>query len=80
LAGVREALFRGDKIAAIEFYRQRTVMGLAEAKRAVERIEAELRSTSPDNFVTTSSGQGCLGMAAMICVLVVDVVLWLAWK
>lgn len=55
-------------------------MGLAEAKRAVERIEAELRSTSPDNFVTTSSGQGCLGMAAMICVLVVDVVLWLAWK
>ena len=80
LAGVREALFRGQKILAIRLYRESTGMGLAEAKRAVEKMEAELRSTSPEQFVVTSSGKGCFGMAVMICVMVVGGILWLAWK
>jgi len=80
LPGVQEAIFRGEKIAAIQLYRQQTGAGLAEAKMAVERIEAESRTKSPDKFTTTASGKGCLGMVAALCVLVVAVALWLAGK
>ena len=37
---VLEALRRGDKIAAIKFYREATGAGLAEAKEQVEAIQA----------------------------------------
>ena len=80
MADVREAVFRGEKIQAIRLYRQHTGTGLAEAKSAVERLEADLRSTSPDKFTASSAGKGCLGMAAMICGTVVAAVLWFSAK
>ncbi len=39
---IEEALRRGDKIEAIKIYRELTGAGLAEAKRAVDGIEAGL--------------------------------------
>ena len=50
LPQIREALFRGNKIEAIRLYRNCTGSGLAEAKVAVERLEAELRAAEPDRF------------------------------
>ncbi len=40
---IQDALRRGDKIEAIKIYRQLTNAGLAEAKRAVESMEARFR-------------------------------------
>ncbi len=39
---IQEALRRGDKIEAIKIYRQLTNAGLAEAKRAIDNLEANL--------------------------------------
>lgn len=50
LAQIEEALAMGRKIEAIKLYRQRSGAGLAEAKEAVERLEAELRAASPEKF------------------------------
>jgi len=80
LPGVKAAVLRGEKIAAIMLYREQSGAGLREAKVAVEKIEAELRAKSPDKFTAAASGKGCLGMLAAVCVLVVAIVLWLAEK
>lgn len=40
---IQEALRRGDKIGAIKIYRELTGVGLAEAKQAVEAMEARSR-------------------------------------
>ncbi|HLO14010.1 MAG TPA: ribosomal protein L7/L12 [Anaerolineales bacterium] len=37
---VEEALRRGNKIEAIKIYRELTGVGLAEAKKAIEKLEA----------------------------------------
>ncbi len=39
---IQEALRRGDKIEAIKIYRQLTNAGLAEAKQAIDNLEANL--------------------------------------
>lgn len=54
LAQITEDLFRGQKIKAIKLYRECTGAGLAEAKAAVDQLEAELRAAEPDKF----GGQG----------------------
>jgi ribosomal protein L7/L12 len=58
---IKEAIFRGQKIAAIKLYREAAGLGLAEAKDAVDRLEAELRSSAPYEFKAAES-RGCLGM------------------
>lgn len=50
-------LERGEKIGAIKFYREKTGLGLKEAKDAVEAIEARL-GLAP----APGSGGGCFGM------------------
>ena len=65
---IREAIFRGQKIAAIKSYREATGLSLAEAKEAVERLEAELRSSSPTEFKNVES-RGCLGLVLILIVL-----------
>jgi hypothetical protein len=74
-ARIREALFRGQKIEAIKLYRQAADAGLAEAKTAVEKLEAELRVASPEKFVA-APGKGCLGIAVTVCAVVLPVILW----
>ncbi len=44
---VTDLLMRGDLIEAIKVYRQHTGAGLAEAKQAVEAIQATLKSSKP---------------------------------
>ena len=47
---VKAALLEGNKIQAIKLYREQTGVGLKEAKEAVEKLEAELRGSSPAGF------------------------------
>src|SRR5688572_29254598 len=58
LARVKEAIFRGQTIEAIRLYRETTGAGLAEAKTAVEQLEAELRAAEPDGFAAGGTGPG----------------------
>ena len=77
LAPIKDELFHGRKIDAIKLYRRSTGVGLAEAKSAVEKLEQELRETSPDKFIATPQGQGCLGLVIAGCVLT-SLAIW--WK
>jgi len=65
-AEINEAIFAGKKIVAIKLYRERTQAGLAEAKRAVEEIEEQLRASAPGLFAKPAS-KGCF---AAICFLI----------
>jgi len=56
---INEAVFAGKKIQAIKLYREQTHTGLAEAKRAVEEIEKQLRLSAPGLF-TAPASKGCL--------------------
>ena len=62
---IKEALYRGRKIEAIKIYRKATGMGLAEAKAAVETLEAGLRATEPQNFLAQTERRGCLGLVLL---------------
>lgn len=55
---IKEALFIGRKIAAIKLYQQQTGLGPADAKATVEKLEAELRLSSPERF-TRPPASGC---------------------
>jgi ribosomal protein L7/L12 len=70
---IKEAVFRGEKIAAIKLYREATGLGLVEAKEAVERLEAELRSSSPFEFKKEES-RGCLGIVLIFIVLAAGII------
>jgi ribosomal protein L7/L12 len=72
---ISEALFAGDKILAIKLYREQTHAGLADAKRAVEQIEAHLRASAPGLF-GKPSGKGCLVSLCFVATL--GVTLWKA--
>ncbi|MEY4484385.1 MAG: hypothetical protein RL693_1837 [Verrucomicrobiota bacterium] len=75
LSAIKETIFRGEKIAAIKLYREAIPSGLAEAKDAVEKIEAGLRQTSPEKFTSPPAGKGCVGVLAL-SVAVIVVVAW----
>ena len=53
---IKEALARGHKIDAIRLYRECTGAGLAEAKTAVEQLEARMRADRPDAFAGPVDG------------------------
>jgi ribosomal protein L7/L12 len=68
-AAINEAIFAGKKIAAIKLYREWTQSGLAEAKRAVEEIEEQLRASAPGLFAKPPAKQGCLFAIGIIVIL-----------
>src|SRR4051812_19469872 len=72
-AQIREALFAGRKIQAIKLLRETAGLQLVDAKTVVEKLEAELRQTSPEKF--TARKNGC-GTGAVCCLLFV---VFLAW-
>ena len=80
LIPIKEAIFRGRKIEAIKLYRQTTEAGLAEAKTAVEKLEAELRSASPERFTAHGANKGCFGIAIVCCMGALAAILWLLSK
>lgn len=56
-------LERGQKIAAIKFYREKTQLGLKEAKDAVEAIEQRM------GLSVVPQTAGCFGMVLLLSVL-----------
>ncbi len=75
LTAIKEALYSGHKIEAIKLYREATGSQLVDAKNAVEKLEADLRSTSPEKFIAQSSRGGCSAMFALY-VIVIGFVFW----
>lgn len=63
---IKEALYRGQKIEAIKIYRDQTHLGLKESKEAIEKLEAELRSASPEKFTARTGGCGGLVLLAFV--------------
>jgi ribosomal protein L7/L12 len=72
---IRDAIFRGRKIEAIKRYREETGAGLAEAKKAVEDLEQQLRVSSPEMFSAPAGKAGC-GAAVGALVVLAVVLLW----
>jgi len=62
---IEKAIFAGRKIEAIKRYRESTGEGLAEAKRAVEDMEVDLRRGSPEKFIASANKTGCSGV--LVC-------------
>jgi hypothetical protein len=75
LAEIKKALFEGRKIQAIKLYRKAVGTGLAEAKDAIDKLERELRTASPEKFSTQPSAGGCFGVLITLCILLV-VTVW----
>ena len=77
LSPVADLLFAGRKIEAIKLYREQVEpgSGLAEAKAAVEKLEAGLRAQHPEKFTAPAQKAGCTGVLAVLATLVVA----LAW-
>lgn len=69
LEQIKSALFDGNKIAAIKIYREDTGSTLAEAKAAVEKVEAEWRVMAPEKFRATARKGGCGGCLVLLIVL-----------
>lgn len=77
LSGVADLLFAGQKIDAIKLYREQVKpgAGLAEAKEAVEQLEAGLRAQRPEKFTAPAKKSGCAAVLAVLAVLFV-VLVW----
>lgn len=58
LQKIRSAILAGRKIEAVRLYHGAMQVGLAEAKVAADRIEKELRTTSPDKFTAHQAPWG----------------------
>jgi hypothetical protein len=78
LEPIKQALFQGRKIQAIKLYRKCAGAGLKEAKEAVDKLEAELRTASPEKFTAPTGGKGCLGVMVALGTVVLLIVLWAA--
>ena len=66
---VETQIFAGRKIQAIKAYRAATGAGLKDAKEAVEALERELRSSTPEKFAAETSGSGCMSSLLLLLVL-----------
>ena len=77
---IEAALFAGNKIDAIKQYREFTGAGLADAKQAVETMEAGLRKAKPEQFTKPAGKSGCLGLmlgiATILALLMVVLEFW----
>jgi hypothetical protein len=72
---LQTAIFAGRKIEAIKLYREAVGGGLADAKRAVEDMEVDLRRRSPENFIASAQNKGCLGVVLCIALIAATAVL-----
>ena len=70
---IKADLRAGNKIAAIKRLREAKPMGLAEAKSAIEKLQAELHAKDAANYPAPAASKGCLG--ALMIFLVIGVTL-----
>jgi hypothetical protein len=75
---IRAALHQGKKIEAIKIYREKSGAGLKEAKEAIEQLEADLRASEPEKFVSKKSG-GC-SPAIVALALIIPLAALCVWK
>jgi len=71
---IKLSIFKGEKIKAIKDYRELKGVGLRDAKDAVEKLESELRASSPEKFTSAPAGKGCMGVVAGVAMVVVVMV------
>lgn len=67
---IENAILAGRKLEAIKRYRELTFTGLAEAKAAVDDMEARLRIEAPERFSKAPGKGGCsvtIGLFALAC-------------
>ena len=64
---IEKELFANQKVSAIKLYRETTGAGLADAARAVEQMDRELRKSSPERFAAEK--KGCLGVVICLVLL-----------
>jgi hypothetical protein len=74
---INEALFAGQKIAAIKIYREATSQGLKDSKEFIEAVEARLRQEMPEKF-TRPAGAGC-GAAVLLLLWLVIAIGAIGW-
>lgn len=72
---IEKAIFAGRRIEAIKLYREATGEGLAEAKRAVEDLEVDLRRSSPEKFIASAHKTGCMGVLVCAAFVVIGAIL-----
>lgn len=68
---IENAILAGRKLEAIKRYRELTFTGLADAKAAVDDMEARLRIEAPERFAKPPGKGGCtvtVGLFATACV------------
>jgi ribosomal protein L7/L12 len=70
---IEAEIFAGRTIEAIKLYRTAAGEGLAEAKRAVEDIEVDLRRQSPERFIASAQKKGCLGVVVCLALVFIAV-------
>jgi hypothetical protein len=80
LTTVSNAIYAGNKIEAIKFYRTASGKDLKDSKDAVEKLAAELKGRSPAMFARRRSQSGSLATlvfwGAIAAVIVYVVVKW----
>ncbi len=63
---IAELIFAGRKIEAIKLYRERSGVGLKEARDRVEAFEIELRAQHPERFAHSPRSGGCTGVLLLV--------------
>ncbi len=79
LEEIKQALFAGRKIEAIKLYREAMNCQLIESKQAMDKLEAELRASSPERFAAPLRGKGCAGVLAAIALIGVCAIAIVSW-
>lgn len=69
LEQIKADLRAGNKIAAIKRLREGTRMDLAEAKSAIEKLQAELHAKDAANYPAPMASKGCLGVLVILPVI-----------
>jgi hypothetical protein len=71
LEQIKSDLRAGNKIAAIKRLREGSDMSLAEAKSAIEKLQAELHEKDAANYPAPKVSKGCLSALVILLVIVV---------
>jgi len=73
---IKGALFAGNKIFAIHLYREQNHVSLAEAKAAVEKLEAELGITAVRNATVPPAVRYFVLLVILVLIVVIGALVW----
>jgi hypothetical protein len=78
LERIKAQLRADQKIAAIKTLRETSGLSLAEAKAAVEKLQAELHAQDPQQY-PLNDAPGCGGVGLLLALLIVGGLLLILW-